>query len=61
MANIETFRITEDNNTRVKEVCKTRGDKSKLYNDALNQYFLNQNTPQEKQQEPTKKRAVVEI
>ena len=40
MVNIETFRITKENKNCVNEVCEKRGDKSKIFNDALKEYFL---------------------
>lgn len=37
---LNSVRITPDNETKLKENCKQRGDKSKIINLALENYFL---------------------
>lgn len=60
MGGIETFRITDENKACVSEVCEKRGDKTKIYNDALSEYFLKRSDiPEAKPKE--KKTAVVEL
>ena len=51
MASSDTFYLDSDNIEKLKERTKKRGDKSKIVNDALKQYFLPEQENQEKSKE----------
>jgi len=51
LASSDTFYLENENVTKLKEHTKKRGDKSKIVNEALKQYFL----PKQENEETPKK------